>query len=144
MAISKPGLEPSSSQFAELPTSQYQNKQPQWEINQSEGRGTSAAPDGWAHEIALPHSSPLVTTNPDQAGASHREDIIPELPWKHCTSPSPTAQASQAVLQQQTFEGLQSTNTTSQQSLVCSSDTDHHLFPSLVPDTEVPSSQKVS
>lgn len=36
MAISEPGSEPSSSQFAELPASQYQNKQPQQEINQEE------------------------------------------------------------------------------------------------------------
>lgn len=38
MAISKSGSEPSSSQFAELPTSQYQNKQPQQEINQDQGK----------------------------------------------------------------------------------------------------------
>lgn len=38
MAIRESGSEPSSSQFAELPTSQYQNKQPQQEINQAQGR----------------------------------------------------------------------------------------------------------
>lgn len=57
MAISKSGSESSSSQFAELPTSQYQNKQPQQEINQERGKrrlcGSQQLLAG-AQEAALP------------------------------------------------------------------------------------------
>ena len=57
MAISKLGSEPSSSQFAELPTSQYQNKQPQQEINQDRGKRRfcgSLRLSAGAQEVALP------------------------------------------------------------------------------------------
>lgn len=75
MAISESGSEPSSSQFAELPTSQYQNKQPQREINQDQGKRrlcSSQRLSAGAQEVALPLSSSLVATNPDHAEAFHQ------------------------------------------------------------------------
>lgn len=84
MAIRELGSAPSSSQFAELPTSQYQNKQPQQEINQDPGKrhlcSSQLGAFGWRLEAALPPChlwsplvisghlwSPLVT--PDHTGA---------------------------------------------------------------------------